>query len=149
MMKDLKRREFMGIVGAGATWAARAGMAAGAGEETVPSARADKVQTYASGRDDGRFLPTAAFVHKSLQTLQPKLAFRPDMTREAFPAWQQAVREKLLELMCFPEVRGQPEPKRIWSQARQGYRLERWEAYPEPYSVVPFLLLVPDGVSPR
>jgi hypothetical protein len=107
------------------------------------------MQTYVSGREDGRFLHTAAFIHKSFQTLQPKLAFPPDMTREAFPAWQKAVREKLLELMCFPEVHGQPEPERIWSQPRQGYRLERWEAYPEPCSVVPYLLLVPDGASPR
>jgi hypothetical protein len=81
--------------------------------------------------------------------LRPKLAFGPNITREAFPAWQKAVREKLLDLMCFPEVERQPPPKRIWSQPREGYRLERWEAYPEPYSVVPFLLLVPDGVSPQ
>ena len=49
--------------------------------------------------------------------------------------------------MCFPEVPAQPEPKRIWSKPREGYRLERWEAYPEPYSVVPYYVLIPDGVS--
>jgi len=146
-MKELKRREFLGIVGAGATWGAAAAGAAGEEAKTAPVAGLQEGRTYVSGRDDGRFLQTAAFVHKYLQTLQPKLAFRSEMTREELPAWQKAVREKLLELMCFPEVRGQPEPKRIWSQAREGYRLERWEAYPEPFSVVPYLLLVPDGVS--
>ena len=145
VVKELKRREFLGIVGAGTTWGATTAAAPGEWPKTRPA----QVKTYPSGRKDGRFLQTAALVHKSLQTLQPKLAFRPDMTREALPAWQNAVREKLLELMCFPEVRAQPEPKRIWSQARQGYRLERWEAYPEPYSVVPYLLLVPDGASIR
>ncbi len=148
-MRELQRREFLGIVGAGATWGATAGMAAEEGAKTAPAAGLAKGQTYAGGREDGRFLQTAAWVHKYMQTLQPKLAFRPDTTREEFPAWQKAVREKLLELMCFPpEVPGQPEPKRIWSQASEGYRLERWEAYPEPFSVVPYLLLVPDGVSP-
>jgi len=122
-------------------------MAAEETQKTAAAAKPADVQTYASGREDGRFLQTAAFVHKYMQAIQPQLAFRLDMTREAFPAWQQAVREKLLELMCFPEAPGQPEPKRIWAQAREGYRLERWEAYPEPFSVVPFLLLVPDGVS--
>jgi len=86
-------------------------------------------------------------MHKYMQVLEPRLAFRFEMSREELPAWQQAVREKLLELMRLPEVPGQPEPKRIWSQAREGYRLERGEAYPEPFSVVPYLLLVPDGGS--
>lgn len=153
-MKGLKRREFLGIAGAGATWgaaaaAAVAGAAAtGEAPKAAPAAGPGEAQTYASGREDGRFIQTAAFVHKSMQLLQPKLAFPPDMTREAFPTWQKAVREKLLELMCFPEVGGQPEPRRVWSQPRQGYRLERWEAYPEPFSVVPYLVLVPDGAGP-
>ena len=30
---------------------------------------------------------------------------------------------------------------------RDGYQLQRWEAYPEPHCVVPFLMLVPDGAS--
>lgn len=152
-MQGLKRREFLGIAGAGATWGAAAAAVAGAaatGEapKAAPAAGPGQVQTYASGREDGRFIQTAAFMHKSMQMLQPKLAFTPDMTREGFPAWRKAVREKLRELVCFPEVGGQPEPRRIWSQPRSGYRLERWEAYPEPFSVVPYLVLVPDGARP-
>ena len=54
---------------------------------------------------------------------------------------------KVLELMAFPDVPQQPEPKRISVERRDGYQLQRWEAYPEPYCVVPFLMLVPDGVS--
>lgn len=148
-MKYLKRRDFLEILGAGTTWGATAGLAAGTEMQAKSPAGPTESRTYASGREDGRFLRTAAFVHKYLQSLQPKLAFRSDLARNDFPTWQEAVREKLLELMCFPKVHGQPQPKRIWSEARQGYRLERWEAYPEPYSVVPYLLLVPDGVSPQ
>ncbi|MHB8903011.1 MAG: alpha/beta hydrolase family protein [Thermoguttaceae bacterium] len=146
-MKELKRREFLEIAGAGGAWATAALAAAGAEAKTEPGTAPDPIGTYVSGRPDGRFVQTAGFLHKSLQNLQPRLAFSPDITRQALPAWQKAVREKLLELMCFPAVEAQPEPRRIWSQPRQGYRLERWESYPEPWSVVPFLLLVPDGVS--
>ena len=148
-MNNLKRRDFLAILGAGTTCGATAGLAAESAKEAQAPGGPTEVRTYASGREDGRFLQTAAFLHRYLQSLQPKLAFRSEMTRQEFPAWQKAVRDRLLELMCFPGVHGQPAPKRVWTEARPGYRLERWEAYPEPYSVVPYLLLVPDGVSPR
>lgn len=148
-MRPIERRDFLEVLAAGTAWGAAAGLAPGA--EAKPAAQVESAapRTFVSGRDDGRFLHTAGFLHKRLQTLEPKLAFSADMTSEGLPAWRQAVREKLLELMCFPKVPAQPPPKRIWSQARDGYWLERWEAYPEPYSVVPYLLLVPDGASPR
>ena len=148
-MKELQRREFLEIVGTSATWVAATAAGAGEAAKTSPAAGPVEERTYISGREDGRFLQTAAVVHKHMQAFQPKLACRLAITRGECPAWQQAVREKLLELMCFPDVPGQPEPKRIWSHPREGYRLERWEAYPEPFSVVPYLLLVPDGVSPN
>ncbi len=148
-MSGIKRREFLGALGAGVALSAAAGPTTGEPTESQGAPAPIERHTFESGRDDGRFVQTAALVHKCLATLRPKLAFDSGITHEAFPAWQQAVRDKLLELMCFPEVGGQQPPKRIWSQAREGYRLERWEAYPEPYSVVPFLLLIPDGVSSR
>ena len=112
---------------------------------------------FTTDRPDGRFLTTAGFVHAYLKNLKPKLAFDPDRKPEEVPAWQEAVREKLRELMCFPKeglgfssahaVATQPEPKHLWSEQREGYELQKWEAYPEPLSVVPYLVLVPDGVS--
>jgi len=44
-------------------------------------------------------------------------------------------------------VPSQPEPKLLWAEPGEGYRIEKWEAYPEPYSVVPFLRLIPDDAS--
>ncbi len=136
----MKRRDFLGTLGAAAALGT-------ANADASPREEPIEGRTFASRRDDGRFVQTAGFLHKYLQTLRPRLEFRPDMSREQFAAWQAKVRAKLLELMCFPEVPPQPEPKRICSQARDGYRLERWEVYPEPYSVVPYLLLVPESVS--
>jgi hypothetical protein len=103
---------------------------------------------FASGREDGRFVSSTGFIHAHLKHLKPKLAFDPGMEPGDFSVWRDAVRAKLLELMCFPEFdQPQPQPQRLWSKQRDGYRLEKWEAYPEPYSVVPYLVLVPDGVS--
>ncbi len=144
-MDEIERRAFLGLLGAGAALSAADAVSAGEPAKASPAQR----QTYVSGRGDGRFVQTAALVHKDLQLLRPKLAFGPHINRATFPAWQKAVREKLLELMCFPDGERQPAPQRIWSQRREGYRLERWEAYPEPYSVVPFLVLIPDGICPR
>tara|TARA_B100000700_G_C14477773_1_gene593624 strand:+ start:323 stop:535 length:213 start_codon:yes stop_codon:yes gene_type:complete len=45
------------------------------------------------------------------------------------------------------EVPPQLEPAQLWIEEREGYRLEKWEAYPEPGSVVPYLVLIPDGVD--
>ncbi len=102
---------------------------------------------FISDRADGRFVSTAGFVHAYLKSVRPKLAFDPNISPEDFPAWQEAVRDKLREVMRFPKVPEQPEPRQLWSQQREGYELQKWEAYPEPLSVAPFVVLVPDGAS--
>ncbi len=146
-MHPMPRRDFLGIVAATGGALGAAGLEAAEGAPA--SLEGPPPRTFVSGRADGRFVETAGFLHKYLHELRPRLEYRPEMTRDEFASWQRAVREKLRELMCFPEVPAQPEPKRIASHARGGYRLEHWEAYPEPYSVVPFHLLVPDGASPQ
>ena len=105
--------------------------------------------TFESGRDDGRFVSTAGFLHAHMKHMRPKLALDPGITRDAFAAWREALRQKLQELMRFPDVCGQPEPRRLWAEQREGYELQKWEAYPEPYSVVPFLMLIPHSATPR
>ena len=141
----MRRRDFFKIAGAsaalGAVPSSPAGMAAAAASEAAGAA------TFVSGREDGRFIQTAGFLHAYLKALEPQLAFADAITLEGFGEWQDKVRQKLLELMCFPDVAPQPEPERIWSRPRDGYVLERWEIYPEPFSVVPVYLLIPDGAS--
>lgn len=102
---------------------------------------------FRSEREDGRFVETAGFYHAYLKNLQPRLRFDPHMDRGDFDPWRERVREKLSELMFFPEMGKSPEPQKLWTQPREGYQLEKWEAYPEPYCVVPFYQLVPEGVS--
>jgi hypothetical protein len=105
---------------------------------------------FSTARSDGRFVSTTGMLHAHFKHLRPRLAFDPRMKPEDFPAWRESVRRKAWELLRFPEgFAPQPPPKRLASEPRAGYRIEKWEAYPEPFSVVPFLILTPDGISAR
>ena len=106
-------------------------------------------KTFVSGREDGRFTETAGFLHAFIKAREPALAFDPDMDASRFAVWRDQLREKVLELMAFPDVPPQPSSRCVRVEQREGYQLQSWEAYPEPFSVVPFLMLVPDGVSER
>ncbi len=89
-------------------------------------------------------MSTGEFVHALLREGRPKLACEPAADAGA---WRDAVREKLRELMHFPDVVVQPEPRWLWTEERDGYELQKWEAYPEPRSVVPYLVLIPSATA--
>jgi len=151
-MNKIKRRNFLSGLGVGAVGlvsnrTARGDQKPRTAKTTAPQTSQRKRRVYVSPRDDGRFVSSTGFLHAYLKHLRPKLAFDPNMKPAEFDAWRNAVRDKLRELVGFPEVDKQPPPKRLWTKQRKGYRLEKWEAYPEPFSVVPFLALIPDGVS--
>lgn len=100
-----------------------------------------------SERADGRHVSTRGLVQHMLRNAAPRLALDPEFTPEELERWRLRVRAKLRELLAFPEVPPQPAPRKLWAQDRDGYALEKWEIYPEPGSVVPYLLLIPDNVS--
>jgi dienelactone hydrolase len=106
-----------------------------------------KPHPYMTDREDGRYVSSLGLSHQYMRSLKQEFAFDSDMWPEDFPVWQKKVRIKLRELMGFPEVPPQPPPKRLWAEPRDGYTLEKWEVYPEPASVVPVLMLVPDGTT--
>ncbi len=139
-MTSLERRDFFSLLGMG--------FVAGTFPNNLRGAEGTLSRTFVSERGDGRSSQTVGQLQSQLKHLRPKLAFDSSMTADDFTTWRDSVRKKLLELMCFPEnIPVQPEPKQLWAKQRHGYVLQKWEAYPEPYSVVPFLALVPDGVS--
>lgn len=47
----------------------------------------------------------------------------------------------------MPEPTPQPAPVLLSSVQRDGYRVEKWEFYPDDYFAVPYLALIPDGAS--
>lgn len=109
---------------------------------------ANQLRPIVSDREDGRFLHTDLFLRQYYKTYRPKLAYDPSMSMEEYQIWKAKVIEKLREVLKMPtDVPPQPAPKMLWSEPRDGYRLEKWEAYPEPYSVVPFLMLIPNGAD--
>ena len=99
-------------------------------------------------RQDGRFQSSRGTVQYMLKRMKPTYAFDPLFTPVEFKEWQSGLRAAMKELMRFPEIADLPAPVRIKTVRRDGYRVEKWESYPLPGSVVPYLVLIPDGVDP-
>lgn len=99
-------------------------------------------------RQDGRFQSTRGTVQYMLKQMKPAYAFDPSFTPAEFKEWQSGLRTVMKELMHFPEIADLPAPVCIKTVQRDGYRVEKWESYPLPGSVVPYLVLIPDGVDP-
>ncbi len=99
-------------------------------------------------RQDGRFQSTRGTVQYMLKQMKPPYAFDPSFTPAEFKEWQSGLRTAMKELMHFPEIADLPAPVCIKTVQRDGYRVEKWESYPLPGSVVPYLVLIPDGVDP-
>lgn len=102
---------------------------------------------FSSQRPDGRHVSTVAACMAMLRDLQPELSLPKDLTPEEFPQWQAAVRQRHRQLLCLPAPTPQPAPVMLSRVQRDGYRVEKWEFYPDDYSAVPFLALIPDGAS--
>ena len=102
---------------------------------------------FVSSRPDGRFTSSMAAHMEMLRREKPKLSLPENLTKENFPQWNAAVREKLRELLLLPEFTPQPSPVLLSSVQREGYRVDKWEFYPDDYTAVPFLALIPDGAS--
>ena len=107
----------------------------------------EREKLVSSDRADGRHLSTRGFVQHLIRNAKPKLAFDSGFTPEQQKQWRLRVRAKLTELMNFPEPPPQPAPRRLWKRDRKSHVLEKWELYPEPGSVVPFLVLIPRDVA--
>jgi hypothetical protein len=91
---------------------------------------------------------TAQWVHHQLENLKPRLAFNPGFTSRQAAAWQGRVRAKLRELLHIPgTVPKAPAARLLLDEARDGYRLQRWELYPQPDYALQFLLLIPNNAS--
>jgi hypothetical protein len=94
-------------------------------------------------RPDGRYISTMAAFMAHLRDMKPTLALPDKLTQESFAAWQQQVKETLYKQLATP----QPAPLKLETHQREGYRVERWEFYPDENSAVPFLVLIPDSAT--
>lgn len=103
--------------------------------------------TFTTDRADGRFVSSRAIAHQLMKHDAPAFAFHPSFSPEEVTAWQAHVKETMARLMKHPVLQNLPEPVRVSVRQRDGYRVEKWEAYPLPYAVVPYLVLIPDKVT--
>ncbi len=96
-------------------------------------------------RNDGLYV-SARGMTQSLLDRTPRLEFRPGMKPEEFAGWRDSVQAAMARLMKHPEMPAAA-PKKVAETRHDGYRVEKWEAYPMEKAVVSFLVLVPDGIT--
>lgn len=104
---------------------------------------------FRSPRNDQRHVSSRGIVQTMLEGIRPACGFSPDMAPEEFPLWQDRLREAMKQLMKFPLHGRLPDPVLVKTVQREHYRVEKWEAYPLPGAVVPFLVLIPDAASEK
>lgn len=105
-------------------------------------------KNFSSQRPDGRYVCTMAAHMAMLRNTPPRLALPKSLTEETFSAWQNELKDTLKKQLRLPTATVQPPPKYFFSNQREGYRTEKWEFYPDDYSAVPFLVLIPDRATP-
>ena len=100
---------------------------------------------FESTRPDGRFTCSVGYFMNVLRRMKPKLGLETVASAEEFPTWKAAVREKLRShLRIGTEFKA--EFKLLSTERRDGYRLCRYEFYPDELLAVGFIMLVPDDV---
>lgn len=97
-------------------------------------------------RPDGRATSTRGLAENLMRFRRPVHEFDTTFTPEQYASWKKGLKQAMKRLMRHPESQD-AEPKKICSAQRDGYRIEKWESYPLPASVVSFYLLIPDGVD--
>ncbi len=103
---------------------------------------------FRSNRGDGRFSGSLGALHARLKASPPRLCFDPQMPPDDFAAWRNALRDRLRELMQLDLAGAQPPPELRATEQRDGYELQKWEAFCDDFGVVPFLVLVPHTATP-
>lgn len=113
-------------------------------KDTLDSHKYARITT---DRPDGRYVSSRGVVHAMLKRTVPQYTFRPDFSKEQFEQWQQEVSRAMAEVMRHPPMDNLPAPRCVDRRQKNGYRVEKWESYPLPEAVVPFLVLIPDQVN--
>ncbi len=104
---------------------------------------------FETTRQDGRYVSSRAIVHNLMDGRKPRLRYSSGMDSLQFAAWQDEVSRAMERLMRHPYMTDTDikSPTLTARYSRDGYTVERWEAYPLSGAVVPYLVLVPDGVD--
>ncbi|MBO5756022.1 MAG: hypothetical protein J6R89_08215 [Clostridia bacterium] len=102
---------------------------------------------YKSHRPDGRIVGSLPAELARMRQNPLALDALKNPTKEEYLAWQKQIRAKATELLCMPPMTEQPAPVRLSTVQREGYRVEKWEFYPDEIAAVPVLVLIPDTAT--
>ena len=102
---------------------------------------------FKSKRKDGRFVTSFAAFSEKMRNISPRLSLPKSLSLEGYNKWQNEVRAKYRELLRIPPVTLQEPPVLLKTEKREGYWAEKWEFYPDEYTAVPFIVLIPDEAS--
>ena len=97
---------------------------------------------FETDRADGKFDRSVGFAMDYLRRMKPAYSFDNVETAEEMPAWRAKVRAKLKELLQVGDDMKR-DFRLLSSEDRDGYRLSRYEFYPEEALAVPILVLEP------
>lgn len=90
---------------------------------------------------------TRTVVEKLMRENPPRLHFDPSrMPADSFPQWQADMRSAMAALMKHPSAPAR-DAELESTTACDGYRLERWLSYPLDGAVVPFSVMIPNGID--
>lgn len=114
-----------------------------AGEDFDPAQHS----TFTTDREDGRYVSSRAIAHRMMTARPPRLQYHDGMDSTEMAAWRTDVKTTMERLLQYPVPDSISPAKKVWSRQRDGYRIEKWESYPLDEAVVPYLVLIPDGVD--
>ena len=89
---------------------------------------------------------TRAAAELLMERAVPSLEADTAMTPQQFLQWRQDMSTAMARIMKHPGVQAAP-PVRVARAKRPGYTIEKWQSSPFEGVNVPFLVLIPDGVS--
>lgn len=102
---------------------------------------------FETTRPDGRYESDVAWATDMVMNMKPALSLDMVERAEDFPAWRSNVRAKLRELLQVPDPLPEVEFRFLSEEPRDGYRLRRYEFYPEPKLAVRMMMLVPNSAA--
>ena len=102
--------------------------------------KADNVNDTVSSTD------TRTAVINLMKRNKPRLTADTTMNSEQLSLWRNDMKDAMKALMKHPEKEYEA-PKKIGEAQREGYRIERWQSYPLPFTSVNYYVLIPDGVN--
>lgn len=102
---------------------------------------------FSSNRPDGRNYSVIAAQMAIARDKRAELSLPEELDKNSFDEWKQNLKKRLVCQLNMPDLVEKPEVVNLQRLKRDGYTVEKWELYPDKFTSVPFLVLIPDIAS--